>query len=190
MTEQTVSIHLDGGQVLSVGHEGQWLTSTGPQPDPVWRTRDSHGHEHHYADAINRYPTLQLVSGEPYWCDGCCDEHRDTWYECRQCHDKITPGTRIDHNPKWIAGPTYYSLDGEPISEDEARPLIDAARRRADEAVKIHTRPPIGTRVRYGTTIVTVVPTPDATPDTQIAIMHSGSGTIEVVDLYQLRKSR
>lgn len=122
MARMTVT---DGEDVLEVEHDGQWITSELPQPDPAWQAVDSNGHEHYWQEGPDRYPTLRVVEGEPYWCPDCRDEHTDSWWVCRECGEKIEPGTRVDMSPKWIAGPTTYTLNGERISEERARQIIE-----------------------------------------------------------------
>jgi hypothetical protein len=188
--DRTMSIALEEGAVLEFEQDGRWITNDSPQPDPNWRGVDSNGHEHYYAAGDDRYPTLVLVAGEPYYCPDCNDEHQDTWYECRTCGEKVEPGTRIDPTPKWIAGEMQYTLDGEPISTERANEILTEMRRRADEAAKITTRPSIGTRVRFGDATVTVAPTPDEASADEVTVMHDGSGTMETVPLHQLRSTR
>ncbi|MFF9269112.1 hypothetical protein [Streptomyces rochei] len=185
----TLSAHLPEGE-LTIEHEGEWVTSNSPQPDPHWRTTDKEGHQHAYVDGPDRYPTLVSVTGDAYWCTLCCDEHADTWYECRICGEKITPGTRIDTTPKWIAVSTTYTLDGEPITEAQAQEIMVRAQRMADEAARIRERPKPGTLVRLGDETVTVAPAEDGTPDDQVTIMRHGTGIFVTVPLDQLRSKR
>ncbi|WP_329215324.1 hypothetical protein OG352_06605 [Streptomyces sp. NBC_01485] len=187
---RTTTITLADDSVLEVEHDGDWVQSDMPQPDPRWRATDSNGHEHYYAEGSDRYPTLELVFGEPYWCEDCRDEHQDNWYECRQCREKVRPGTRIDSTPKWIAGPTYYSLNGEPIGKERADEILAEAWRRADEAAKISSRPAIGTRVGLDDATVTVVPTADSAPGSEVTVMFDGTGAMETVSLTRLRAVR
>ncbi|WP_440571596.1 hypothetical protein [Streptomyces sp. KR2] len=109
--------------VLEVEHDGQWVYSSRPQPDPTWSATDSNGHEHSYSDGADHYPSLRLEHGEPYWCAECNDEHTDSWYVCRLCGEKVAPGTRFDPNPTWVAGPPVYRLDGEEIPPEQARAI-------------------------------------------------------------------
>ncbi|MEU8555934.1 hypothetical protein AB0C80_18360 [Streptomyces anthocyanicus] len=185
----TMSTYLPEG-VLVFENDGQWITSNLPQPDPSWRTTDSRGHGHAYADGPDRYPTLVAVTGEPYWCDDCRDEHTDTWYECRLCHEKITPGAYVDHTPKWIGDAGRYYLDGEPITKEQAQELLNKAVRAADEAARIHDRPSPGTQVLLDQDVVTIVPTQDLVPADSVTIMRHGTGTFETVRLDQLRSKR
>lgn len=181
----TRTLNLPEGE-LTFEQDGQWVTSDLPQPDPNWRATDSHGHEHHYADGSDRYPTLTTVVGEPYWCDDCRDEHQDSWYECRQCGEKITPGTRVDTTPRYIAGPARYYWNGEPISQEKANEIIAELQRQRDEATRLTTRPAIGTQVRLLDTTVTVMPTSDDVPATHVTVMHPGTGRTETLPLAQL----
>ncbi|MFF3928592.1 hypothetical protein [Streptomyces hirsutus] len=184
----SISMQLSEGE-LSFESDGQWITSNLPQPDPKWKATDKQGHEHHYAEGPDRYPTLTAVSGEPYWCDDCCDdEHRDTWYECRQCGERITPGTYVDSSPRYISGPARYYWNGEPISVEKANEIIVEMQRIRDEAMRLKTRPAIGTQVRLMDTTVTVMPTDDSTPATHVTVMHHSTGATETVALTQLRR--
>lgn len=95
-----------------------------PQPDPRWTYTDHAGHDHAYGTKDDPYPTLVERQSEPYWCEECHDEHTDTWLECPQCGEKITPGTYIDPSPKYIPGLTTYRIDGEEVTQEEGEALL------------------------------------------------------------------
>ncbi|MFF9043313.1 hypothetical protein [Streptomyces parvulus] len=185
----TMSTHLPEGE-LTIEHEGEYVTSSLPQPDPRWKTTDQQGHEHAYAAGPDRYPTLVLVTGDPYWCEDCRDEHADDWYECRLCGERITPGSRVDTTPKWIQGPTRYTLDGEPITAAQAQEIMTRAWHAADEAARIRERPAPGTQVFLDGETVTIAPTDDDVPADQVTIMRHGTGVFVPVPLDALRSKR
>jgi hypothetical protein len=92
--------------------------------DAGWRYTDANGHRH-YCDyeAADHYPTLREVTDETWWCADCADEHEDSHLECRQCGEVIRPGT-TGPGTRLIAGPVTYTLNGEPVTEEQARELI------------------------------------------------------------------
>lgn len=119
---------------LEIERDGQWVYSNLPEPDPYWRATDSNGHEHAWAEGADHYPTLRLEYSEPYWCGDCDDEHTDSWYVCRICGAKVSPGTRSNSGPVWVGGPTIYRFNGEVISAEQAQEISDRYnQRRADE---------------------------------------------------------
>lgn len=89
----------------------------GPEPDEKWQFTDAHGHEHHYAPG---YPTLRWIVDET-WTDEFGDEMEDGHYECPRCGEHIAPGLTFYPYRRYIAGPTEWTLNGQPITEDEAR---------------------------------------------------------------------
>ncbi|MFJ2007031.1 hypothetical protein [Streptomyces chartreusis] len=119
----TMSVQLPEGE-LTFEQDVQMVMSNLPVPDPCWRLTDEQGHEHHYASGPDRYPTLTAKQGDVYWCEDCRDEHQDSWYVCRTCGERITPGTRIDTTPRWLGGPALYYLNGKPISQERANELL------------------------------------------------------------------
>lgn len=139
------------GRRLEIEVERIEVTTGLPQPDPNWSYIDHAGHEHAYGQPgpfRDRYPTLVERAGEPYWCDDCDDEHVDTWLECPLCGEKIAPGTYVDTSPRYIAGPTSYLIDGQPVSKEEGDALFaqiraaheDEERRRALRAAMERAR--------------------------------------------------
>lgn len=182
----THALNLPEGE-LTFEQDGEWIHGSRRVPDPKWRTTDSHGHEHRHTEGPDLYPTLTTVQGEPYWCADCRDEHQDSWYECRQCGEKITPGTRVDTTPKYIAGPVHYYWNGDPITTEQAGEIITEMQRLHDEATRLKTRPEVGAQVRLEDTTVTVVPTEEHVPDTHVTVMHHGTGALETVALDALR---
>jgi hypothetical protein len=48
------------------------------------------------------------------------------------CGDRVRPGTTADTTRQYIAGLRSYRIDGEPVSEEEFRQALDAARRMSD----------------------------------------------------------
>ncbi|MFI8872523.1 hypothetical protein [Streptomyces sp. NPDC055243] len=183
----THTVLLEDGE-LEFENDVEWIYSDLPEPDPNWRGSDSNGHEHHYAEGPDRYPTLKQVAGEPYWCDSCEDEHVDTWLECPICGEQVTPGTRPS-SPKPISMGQRYYWNGEPISHERASEIISVAERARDEAARITERPSIGSRVRFGEDVVTIVPTAEAEPTSRVTVMRDGSGATETVDLDRLRRT-
>ena len=93
--------------------------------DANWRYTDAHGHEH-YCDygAADHYPTLREVLDETYWCGDCGDEHELSHLECRQCGEKIRPGT-TGPGVTYIPGMITYTFNGEIITPERAQQLID-----------------------------------------------------------------
>jgi hypothetical protein len=91
-----------------------------PAPDPKWRYTDARGHKHHRE--ASEWPTLRWVVDRTYWCETCLDEHGEGHYECRKCGEHIEPGMVMEPPAtKFIPGPKRYYLDGEEVTEDEAR---------------------------------------------------------------------
>jgi hypothetical protein len=102
------------------------VTSNLPRPDKAWTYTDRAGHDHRWDHG---YPTLVVVDEETYWCEDCGDEHTDSHYECPRCGEEIRPGlVGPSLHREYIPGRTEYLLNGEPISEDEARRIIEATR--------------------------------------------------------------
>lgn len=124
------------GRSLEVRVERIAVSTALPRPDPNWTYTDHAGHEHaytsHAADVI-LYRNLVLRTGEPYWCPDCQDEHTDSWLECPQCGEKITPGTYVDTTPQYIAGQKSYLIDGQPASKAEGDALLVAVSAARDE---------------------------------------------------------
>lgn len=100
------------------------FTSNAPSRDPDWTYTDKRGHEHHYEGGL--YPTLRWVVDETYWCDDCQEDHEDGHYECPECGEHIEPGMRDPSGKReLVSGLTSWYLDDEPISEEEAKRLIE-----------------------------------------------------------------
>lgn len=116
--------------VLSIETAVVDVTSALPYPSPTWRFTDAAGHAHHHAASGEQYPTLVWIRDEyepPWYCEDCQDE--GSWsghYECRQCHETITPGVTSDTYRRMAPGRTTYLLDGEPITQERATALIEA----------------------------------------------------------------
>jgi hypothetical protein len=92
--------------------------------DANWRFTDAAGHAHHCEyEAADRYPTLRRVTDETYWCESCRDEHELDHLECRQCGERIVPGT-AGPGTKHIQGMTTYTFNGEEISPERAREIV------------------------------------------------------------------
>lgn len=121
---------LDDDTILEIEREVIEYSTALPQPDPRWRAVDSNGHEHAYAEGTDHYPTLKPVFGEPYWCEDCNGEHQDSWLVCRECGEKVTPGTRVDTSIQRMPGRTEYLLNGEPIPESRAQEILADMRER------------------------------------------------------------
>lgn len=87
----------------------------GHEADPNWTGTDRAGHVHAMVDRA--YPTLRVVS-EHVACDPeCCDGYDIDHYECVQCGERITPGTR--RATYQMVGSTRYWVDGRPVSREE-----------------------------------------------------------------------
>lgn len=124
------------GHTLEIETERIEVTTALPQPDPQWTYTDHAGHHHAYGTsgaASERYPTLTLRESAPYWCSACDDEHTDTWLECPLCGEKITPGTFVDTSPRYISGFTSYLIDGQPVTEEEGKALLEEIRAASEE---------------------------------------------------------
>jgi hypothetical protein len=94
-----------------------------PRPDPEWTYTDHAGHDHHREG--NGYPTLVVVTEEPYWCPDCHEEHTDSHYECPLCGEEIAPGlVSAPLHREYTPGLTHYYLNDEPISPDEYQWLV------------------------------------------------------------------
>lgn len=111
------------------------VTSGLLRPDPKWAYTDHAGHEHYYRKGSrygegSGYPTLIVVTEEPYWCPDCHDEHTSSHYECPLCDEEIAPGL-VPEPPyrEYIPGLTSYYLNDEPITPDEYQRLVDQLQR-------------------------------------------------------------
>ncbi|MGX1632739.1 hypothetical protein ACWGUL_01575 [Streptomyces albidoflavus] len=136
-----MELHHDG-RTLEIETERIEVSTALPQPDPRWTYTDHAGHHHAYgADgpAAVRYPSLILRESEPYWCSDCDDEHTDEWFECPLCGEKITPGTFVDSSPRYISGFTSYLIDGEPVTEEEGKALLEEIRVSSEEQERSRT---------------------------------------------------
>lgn len=92
-----------------------------PQLDPDWEQVDEAGHKH---SGDNLYKTLREVEDETYWCSDCRDDHTDSHLECKKCKQEIHPGTRAPR-PEFIQGVLTITLNGEPITEEDAKALVE-----------------------------------------------------------------
>jgi hypothetical protein len=103
------------------------VTSNLPQPDPAWTFTDTAGHAHAYAaDGADHYPTLISKYGEVEWCNECEDTHADyLGMFCRQCDEKIRPGTRTVFGRQYIRGRQEALIDGEPATIEQAEALAE-----------------------------------------------------------------
>lgn len=131
------------GRTLEIEQDRISVSTALPQPDPNWTYTDHAGHQHAYGtdgSVTDRYPTLALRKGKPYWCADCQDEHTDTWLECPRCGEKITPGTYIDTSPKYLPGLTSYLIDGQPVSKEEGDALFAQIRSAREEKQRAHAR--------------------------------------------------
>lgn len=108
--------------------DGAYIDSAGPYPfeleisteietyrhmggyvrDPEWIYIDKKGHRHAY-DANGALPTLKAK-----WvpCDGSCGDptHKEIkHYRCRECREKIKPGTRYEPpGERYVLGPRRW----------------------------------------------------------------------------------
>ncbi len=100
------------------------VTSIGPEPDPDWDYTDHHEHRHFHSDTEDPYPTLKWVIDYRYWCEDCHDEHTEGHRACKQCDERISPGTMHFPGRRYVPGLPECYLNGEPISPERARELI------------------------------------------------------------------
>src|SRR6266498_3585504 len=112
------------GDVLSTDTELIDVTSIfgGYIPDKDWQHTDNKGHVHFYSDTEDHYPTLKMR----HWS-----------YFCKQCGQTIEPGTKPDPKhpagvTEYTAGPTYYYLNGNPITKEEAERILKSWQERGD----------------------------------------------------------
>jgi hypothetical protein len=106
------------------------ITSALPRANKNWRYTDQAGHEHYWR---NGYPTLVEIVDDGYWCDDCEDEHGETHLECPLCGESIVPGTHGGGTfLEFMPGRRFITLSGEPISEERANEIIQAARDRRE----------------------------------------------------------
>jgi hypothetical protein len=100
------------------------VTTNVPTQDKAWRYTDEHGHEHHWDHG---YPTLrQVVDEVRYDEDG--DEYEITHFECPLCSEVIRPGARPPSAfREYIPGRSHYYLNGESITEERAREIIEGS---------------------------------------------------------------
>ena len=107
---------------LTVEREVIEVTSS-CEPDFTWAHTDEHGHEHRWAGTWDKAttPTLRFIvdfEGD--------EEMPDTGhYECVACGDRV-PAPRTTPSPykRYMAGVLHCTLNGEPISEQEARAMV------------------------------------------------------------------
>jgi hypothetical protein len=112
---------------LTIETEMVDVTSNLPRPDKNWRFTDENGHEHYWQD--NDWPTLVTVVDETYWCEDCGDDHQNTHLACAICGVTVEPGmVRPPGHREFVPGRKAYYLDGEPITEERANEIINAAR--------------------------------------------------------------
>jgi hypothetical protein len=116
------------GHVLEIEQSRIDVSSSSPRPSPYWKFTDAAGHQHAYDTEARRYPTLAIKEGEPYWDDDLADEVTDSWYECALCGERITPGTYVSSVREYEPGPLYASIDGEPVTEQQANDFIAQAK--------------------------------------------------------------
>jgi hypothetical protein len=115
------------------------VTTIGPSlvADEHWQERDSKGHLH-YMDLNGEYPTLKTRHWG-YFCYDCHDTHEEFAQVCKQCGETIVPGTKPDPKrpnsgfaKEYTAGPTYYFLNGNLISKEEAERLATQWKERGE----------------------------------------------------------
>jgi hypothetical protein len=88
--------------------------------DANWTFTDAAGHRHYCEyEAADHYPTLARVQDETYWCETCGDKHEVAHLECRQCGERITPGT-AGPGTRYIPGMITCTFNGEVISLERA----------------------------------------------------------------------
>lgn len=100
------------------------VTSSAPRVDRAWTHTDEQGHEHRWNDG---WPTLRWVVDEPADDEFPAEGH----WECAACGENVNPGMRPAPPFRELipAGPIDYYLNDEPITEDEARALVEDATR-------------------------------------------------------------
>lgn len=106
-----------------------FTTMGGPAPDPKWHFTDAQGHEHHYGDEEERYPTLVWV-GEQVWCPDCHEHHEEGHYECARCREEIKPGT-VMKGPQTIykPGPLTVTVGDQVLDPEQVARLEKALAR-------------------------------------------------------------
>ena len=89
-------------------------------PDTKWRYTDQHGHEHRWADN-ETVPTVRRVVDADV-----TDEYPEiNHYECRECGDRVEPAMRMPDCRMYARGLPQWSLDGQPITEADAKALME-----------------------------------------------------------------
>lgn len=127
MTSST--FHSRTGRTFTIGSDRIEVTGL-RRPDEGWVYVDPAGHEHRWqftlnGVVLNRYdpranatvPTVRrVVDGLGYWEDG--ESYEISHDECAQCGALVEPRSKADDTRRFIQGLRYYSIDGEPVSED------------------------------------------------------------------------
>lgn len=106
------------------------------EPDEKWRFVDPAGHVHVWVKVRDRniVPTTKGVvagydeDGEPYYESRCCD-----------CLALIQPGMVSVMNRQFMPGMAHYRINGETVSEVEAKYAAKAGVRLPPEALRYST---------------------------------------------------
>lgn len=86
------------------------------RPDTSWRGVDAHDHEHRWVRDGESGDTPTCTSHEEHVpCDGSCgnwdcEGYDITVWECRDCGDRVEPGTSPDNGLKTLPGPSRMSV--------------------------------------------------------------------------------
>lgn len=103
-------------------------------PDPDWIGSDKAGHLHRWQPdehgKLNLVTGAIVVEGDTWWCDTCCDEHRDSWWACAFCGDRLQPG--------WRPGPPVTIVKTGPV--EIAATWLDDEYRDLDQTVTLPGR--------------------------------------------------
>lgn len=139
---------LPDGSKLEMWSDPIEVTSNGPRPDPSWLHTDANGHEHRWVDG--ELPSLRWVVDEEDYVvveDGYPEEYPGSGhYECTQCFERVEPGMRGPSGfREFIPGPVHCTLDGQPISREDAQALIEEARAIVRRSTDISGLVPPGT---------------------------------------------
>lgn len=125
----SATFQLPDGQVLEMWSDPIEVTSNSPRPDPKWSFTDEHGHTHTWESGT--WHRVQDDPDEPpFWFDVDGEEHNAPSHtECKLCGEHVHPGTRGPSAfREFIPGPLHCTLNGQPISREEAVALVEAAR--------------------------------------------------------------
>lgn len=119
--------HYINGHAFEAGCDLIDVTSMN-RPDTAWRKVDAAGHVHCWhvngAPATNYdpakpydVPTVEARIVGEYVHDGEVIKMTDTF--CRQCGERVTPGTTADTYQRFIPGRRWFAVDGRSVTRAE-----------------------------------------------------------------------